>query len=256
MTRGSSAFGLHDKYYYCALAFPGYGMLSYAGDFPAFPMVEGSSALLERLLAAANERRLAPTTLAAYKRAWTQLFAHCALESLDPASLPREKAKELYQKLTRKRSASHHLQVKAAVSFCIGSWTERIHSRTVSLQGSGRRPWKCRSSRRRTSPRCCSPCMIRRTITSVILRHTWPKHSSSQPVDSTNGLNCLQRRKDNLGIFLDRCGSSVDSPPPTSTSMSSANHRLHVSAEIVFRENGRFRFRCAFFFSEVDAQNM
>ena len=79
-------------------------------------MAHDSSALLEKLLAAAHERRLAQTTLAAYKRAWTQLLAHCTVESLDPASLSREKATELYEKLTRKRSASHHLQVKAALS--------------------------------------------------------------------------------------------------------------------------------------------
>ena len=79
--------------------------------------IEGPATLLERLLAAAQERQLAPTTLAAYRRAWTQLLAYCAVESLDPASLPRDKAKELYVELTRKRSPSHHLQVKAALSF-------------------------------------------------------------------------------------------------------------------------------------------
>ncbi|MCB1097561.1 MAG: hypothetical protein KDN22_18460 [Verrucomicrobiae bacterium] len=79
--------------------------------------VEAPSTLLKRLLAAAGERQLAPTTLAAYRRAWTQLLAHCAVENLDPASLSRDKAAELHQQLTRKRSASHHLQVKVALSF-------------------------------------------------------------------------------------------------------------------------------------------
>ena len=75
------------------------------------------STLLEQLLAAAKERQLASTTLAAYLRAWTKLLTHCAVESLDPGALSRDKAKELYQQMTRKRSASHHLQVKAALSF-------------------------------------------------------------------------------------------------------------------------------------------
>ena len=72
------------------------------------------STLLEQLLAAAKERQLASTTLAAYRRAWTELLTHCAVESLDPGALSRDKAKELYQQMTRKRSASHHLQVKVS----------------------------------------------------------------------------------------------------------------------------------------------
>ena len=79
--------------------------------------IEAPASLLERLLAAAEERQLAATTLAAYRRAWTQLLAHCAVESLDPASLSREQASDLYLQMTQKRSASHHLQVKAALSF-------------------------------------------------------------------------------------------------------------------------------------------
>lgn len=41
--------------------------------------VESPSTLLERLLAAAQERQLAPTTRSAYHRAWTQLLAHCGV---------------------------------------------------------------------------------------------------------------------------------------------------------------------------------
>ena len=79
-------------------------------------MSEDSSALLERLLAAAEDKKLALPTVAAYKRTWTKLLAWCAAEGLDSPTLPREKAREYYEELTRKRSASHHLQVKAALS--------------------------------------------------------------------------------------------------------------------------------------------
>jgi hypothetical protein len=79
--------------------------------------IESPSYLLEQLLVAAQERQLAPNTLTAYWRTWTQLLAHCAFDCLDPAALLREEAEELYQKLTLERSASHHLQVKAALSF-------------------------------------------------------------------------------------------------------------------------------------------
>ena len=75
------------------------------------------ASLIERLLAAAGDRQLAGPTLAAYRRTWLRLIAWTTAEGIDPAALPREKARAYYEELTRGRSASHHLQVKAAVSF-------------------------------------------------------------------------------------------------------------------------------------------
>ncbi len=73
--------------------------------------------IYERLLAAAGERELAGPTLSAYRRTWLKLIAWTTAEGLDLGALPREKALTYYEDLTRDRSASHHLQVKAAISF-------------------------------------------------------------------------------------------------------------------------------------------
>ncbi len=80
-------------------------------------MDSDSSALLERLLRAASDRRLASPTLAAYRRTWTKLIAWSTAEGLHSPTLPRDKALDYYEALTDQRSASHHLQVKAALSF-------------------------------------------------------------------------------------------------------------------------------------------
>lgn len=80
-------------------------------------MVEDSSTLLERLIAAADDRRLAAPTLAAYRRSWMKLLAWSTAEGLNAPTLPQDKAREYYEALTRGRSPSHHLQVKAALSF-------------------------------------------------------------------------------------------------------------------------------------------
>ena len=58
-------------------------------------MVEDASTHLERLTAAARERRLSPATQAAYRLAWSRFLAWCAVYGLDPAALPREKARGL-----------------------------------------------------------------------------------------------------------------------------------------------------------------
>lgn len=76
-----------------------------------------SGPLLECLVAAASDRKLAAPTLAAYRRTWMKLVAWTTAEGFDLAAIPREKARAYYEELTRERSASHHLQVKAAISF-------------------------------------------------------------------------------------------------------------------------------------------
>ena len=77
----------------------------------------GSATVLERVLAAAGDRKLAGPTLAAYRRTWMKLIAWTTAEGFDIAALPREKARAYYEEMTSGRSPSHHLQVKAAISF-------------------------------------------------------------------------------------------------------------------------------------------
>jgi site-specific recombinase XerD len=76
-----------------------------------------SATVLERVLAAAGDRQLAGPTLSAYRRTWMKLVAWTTAEGFDLATLPREKARAYYEAMTSDRSPSHHLQVKAAVSF-------------------------------------------------------------------------------------------------------------------------------------------
>ena len=87
------------------------------GGFRPVAMVEDVSALLERLQQAADDRQLAPSTKAAYLRTWMKVLAWSAAEGLDSPTLPQPKAVDYYEALTRQRSSSHHLQVKAALSF-------------------------------------------------------------------------------------------------------------------------------------------
>jgi site-specific recombinase XerD len=72
--------------------------------------------LLERVTATANERHLSQNTLTAYRRTWLKLIARSAAEGLVLETLPWERAKEFYEGTTRGRSASLHLQVKAALA--------------------------------------------------------------------------------------------------------------------------------------------
>ena len=72
--------------------------------------------LLERVTAAAEERHLSQNTLTAYRRTWLKLIAWSAAEGLALQTLPSERAGEFYEEATRGRSASHHLQVKAALA--------------------------------------------------------------------------------------------------------------------------------------------
>lgn len=73
--------------------------------------------LLERVCAAAQERRLSAHTLTAYRRTWLKIFAWAAAEGMALEGLPRINAGTFYEEATRNRSASHHLQVKAALAF-------------------------------------------------------------------------------------------------------------------------------------------
>ena len=72
--------------------------------------------LLERVTAAAEERHLSQNTLTAYRRTWIKAIAWAAAEGLALETLPPERAGEYYEEATRGRSASHHLQVKAALA--------------------------------------------------------------------------------------------------------------------------------------------
>src|SRR6267142_5341009 len=65
---------------------------------------------------AANERHLSQNTLTAYRRTWLKAIAWAAAEGLALETLPSERAGEFYEEATRGRSASHHLQVKAALA--------------------------------------------------------------------------------------------------------------------------------------------
>ena len=80
-------------------------------------MVDDSATLLERLNAAADDRQLASSTRAAYLRTWLKLLAWSTAEGLDSPTLPEDTARSYYETLTHNRSSSHHLQVKAALSF-------------------------------------------------------------------------------------------------------------------------------------------
>jgi len=72
--------------------------------------------LLERVTTAADERHLSQNTLTAYRRTWLKLIAWAAAEGLALETLPVERVGEFYEEATRGRSASHHLQVKAALA--------------------------------------------------------------------------------------------------------------------------------------------
>ena len=64
----------------------------------------GEDSLLERVTAAAEERHLSHNSLLA------------RAEGLVLETLPSERVGEFYEEATRGRSASHHLQVKAALA--------------------------------------------------------------------------------------------------------------------------------------------
>lgn len=75
--------------------------------------------ILEQLEFAADERQMSPHTKRAYVRVWRKVLALCEGEGYQVHALPKEKVGEYYTALTRGRSASHHIQVKASLSFLL-----------------------------------------------------------------------------------------------------------------------------------------
>ena len=78
--------------------------------------VMGEDSLLERVTAAAEERQLSQNSLIAYRRTWLKIIAWAAAEGLVLETFPVERVGEFYEEATRGRSASDHLQVKAALA--------------------------------------------------------------------------------------------------------------------------------------------
>ena len=64
----------------------------------------------------AEERQLSHNSLLAYGRTWIKIIAWAAADGLVLETLPSERVGEFYQEATRGRSASHHLQLKAALA--------------------------------------------------------------------------------------------------------------------------------------------
>ena len=76
----------------------------------------GEDSILERVTAAAEERQLSHNSLIAYRRTWLKIIAWAAAEGLVLETFPAERVGEFYEETTGGRSASHHLQVKAALA--------------------------------------------------------------------------------------------------------------------------------------------
>jgi hypothetical protein len=108
------------------------------GDSPV-----SENSLLERVTAAAEERHLSQNTLIAYRRTWLKLIAWSAAEALALESLPAERAGEFDEEATRGRSASHHLQVKAALALLYDARVLQIRSPSAWLPGSRLRKSNC-----------------------------------------------------------------------------------------------------------------
>jgi hypothetical protein len=78
--------------------------------------VIGEDSILERVTVAAEERHLSHNSLIAYRRTWLKIIAWAAAQGLVLETFPVERVGEFYEEATRGRSASHHLQVKAALA--------------------------------------------------------------------------------------------------------------------------------------------
>jgi site-specific recombinase XerD len=87
-----------------------------AGKEGAGSAAVSEDSLLERVTAAAEERQLSHNSLIAYRRTWLKIVAWAAAEGLVLETFPAERVGEFYEEATRGRSASHHLQVKAALA--------------------------------------------------------------------------------------------------------------------------------------------
>ena len=73
--------------------------------------------LLSRLIETARERKLSEKTITEYRRTWAKLIAWCITGDYSLEQLPKEVAAVFYGEVTAGRSASHHIQVKAALRF-------------------------------------------------------------------------------------------------------------------------------------------
>ena len=100
----------------------------------------GEDLLLERVTAAAEEPHLSQNTLTAYRRTWLNAIAWAAAEGLALETLPLERAGEFYEEVTHGRSASHHLQVKAAVALLdlLPSLADRFMHQPTPIIGTAR----------------------------------------------------------------------------------------------------------------------
>ena len=76
----------------------------------------GEDSILERVTVAAEERHLSHNSLIAYRRTWLKIIAWAAAEGLVLETFPAQRVGEFYEETTGGRSASHHLQVKAALA--------------------------------------------------------------------------------------------------------------------------------------------
>lgn len=84
------------------------------GEMSFLPLAADS--LLQRVTIASEQRQLSSHTLTAYRRTWLKVIAWATAEGLALETLPTDRAGEFYESITRNRSASHHLQVKAALA--------------------------------------------------------------------------------------------------------------------------------------------
>jgi hypothetical protein len=88
--------------------------------------------LLERVTTAAEERQLSHNSLIAYRRTWLKIIAWAAAEGVVLETFPVERVGDFYDEATRGRSASHHLQVKAALALLSLILTSMLHQRWVN----------------------------------------------------------------------------------------------------------------------------
>ena len=102
----------------------------FTGEYPPGGGNYGEADLLARVQEAAESRRFAGKTREAYERTWVRVFALAAAHDLDLGSISREQARGLYPELAGARGPSHHLQVKAALSFIY-----RVLDRTNPFEG-------------------------------------------------------------------------------------------------------------------------
>ena len=114
--------------------------------------------LLERVTTAADERHLSQNTLTAYRRTWLKLIAWAAAEGLALETLSSDRAGEFYKEATRGRSASHHLQVKAALALLYHVLDLQIRSPSALLPSSHLRKRSCVITLPRNWDSCCASC--------------------------------------------------------------------------------------------------